>query len=41
MNPDYILRSLVRALAFRAVSRTPWWLAALILLVLYLLGRAQ
>jgi hypothetical protein len=36
MNADYILRALVRALAYRAVSRLPWWIAAGILLALAL-----
>lgn len=33
-----ITNALVRALAYRATSRVPWWLVVLILGVLYLMG---
>jgi len=38
MNPDYILRALVRGLAYRVAWAAPVWLAAAVLVVLFVAG---
>jgi hypothetical protein len=39
MRDDYVLKSLVRAAAFRVMRRAPIWMAILVLVIGFVLGR--